>query len=120
MAKAKRKGRIFVDYLRNERGSTAIAPYSTRSRDGAPVAAPITWEEVKTVTGANISLSSTCRDACGRSATRGRAISRCASRSRRLCESRECRVMEDKPLRRSIPTDTRCSSTLMARSSILR
>ena len=54
MAKARRKGRIFVDYLRNERGSTAIAPYSTRSRAGAPVAAPITWDEVKTVNGANI------------------------------------------------------------------
>jgi bifunctional non-homologous end joining protein LigD len=53
MAKAKRKGRIFVDYLRNERGSTAISPYSTRSREGAPVAAPITWEEVKTVAAAN-------------------------------------------------------------------
>ena len=54
MAKAKRKGRIFVDYLRNERGSTAIAPYSTRARDRAPVAAPITWKEMKTVSGANI------------------------------------------------------------------
>jgi len=54
MAKAKRKGRIFVDYLRNERGSTAICPYSTRSRERAPVAAPITWEEAKTVGGANV------------------------------------------------------------------
>jgi bifunctional non-homologous end joining protein LigD len=54
MAKAKRKGRIFVDYLRNERGSTAIAPYSTRSRDNAPVAAPITWGEVETVLAANM------------------------------------------------------------------
>ena len=54
MAKAKRKGRIFVDYLRNERGSTAIAPYSTRAREKAPVAAPITWTEVKSVAGANI------------------------------------------------------------------
>ncbi len=54
MSKAKRKGRIFLDYLRNERGSTAIAPYSTRARDNAPVAAPITWEEVKSVTAANV------------------------------------------------------------------
>jgi bifunctional non-homologous end joining protein LigD len=54
MAKAKRKGRIFVDYLRNERGSTAITPYSTRSRDKAPVAAPISWSEVKSIAGANV------------------------------------------------------------------
>jgi bifunctional non-homologous end joining protein LigD len=54
MAKAKRKGRIFVDYLRNERGSTAISPYSTRSRQGAPVAAPITWDEARTVSAANM------------------------------------------------------------------
>jgi len=53
MAKAKRKGRIFVDYLRNERGSTAIAPYSTRSREGAPVAAPISWKEAEAAKAAN-------------------------------------------------------------------
>ncbi|CDX39713.1 DNA ligase D [Mesorhizobium plurifarium] len=49
MSKAKRKGRIFVDYLRNQRGATAIMPYSARSRPGAPVAAPITWAEMKTI-----------------------------------------------------------------------
>ncbi|WP_077145932.1 DNA ligase D [Sphingopyxis sp. KK2] len=44
MSKAKRKGKIFIDYLRNQRGSTAILPYSARAREGAPVAVPIGWD----------------------------------------------------------------------------
>ena len=49
MAKAKRKGRIFIDYLRNQRGSTAILPYSARARPGAPVAAPVSWTELRDI-----------------------------------------------------------------------
>jgi len=44
MSKAKRKGKIFIDYLRNQRGSTAVLPYSVRARENAPVAVPIGWD----------------------------------------------------------------------------
>lgn len=47
MSKAKRKDRIFIDWLRNQRGSTAILPYSARARPGAPVAVPIDWSELE-------------------------------------------------------------------------
>jgi bifunctional non-homologous end joining protein LigD len=53
MSKAKRKGKIFIDYLRNQRGSTAVMPYSARARLGAPVAAPIVWDELDGIAGAN-------------------------------------------------------------------
>lgn len=43
MSKAKRRGKIFVDYLRNQRGASAIAPFSSRARKGAPVAWPVSW-----------------------------------------------------------------------------
>lgn len=53
MTKAKRKGRIFVDYLRNKASSTAIVPYSLRARAGAPIAMPIAWSALDNIKAAN-------------------------------------------------------------------
>jgi bifunctional non-homologous end joining protein LigD len=48
MSKSKRGGKIFVDYLRNGRGASAILPFSFRARPGNPIALPLTWDQIGT------------------------------------------------------------------------
>jgi bifunctional non-homologous end joining protein LigD len=51
--KSRRNNRVFVDYLRNSREATAIVPYSSRARPGAPVAMPVAWTELGSLKSAN-------------------------------------------------------------------
>ncbi len=53
MTRSLRKGKIFIDYLRNSLEQTSVAAFSTRARDGAPVSAPVTWDELARVKSAN-------------------------------------------------------------------
>jgi bifunctional non-homologous end joining protein LigD len=64
-AKAKRGGRIFLDWMRNQRGATAIVPYSPRARKGAPVATPIRWDELSGIASASRYSIATIRTRLG-------------------------------------------------------
>lgn len=59
VSKQARDGRIFVDYLRNQRGATAVSAFSTRARAGAPVSVPVSWDELPSLgSGARFSVAS--------------------------------------------------------------
>ena len=75
MSKAKRKGKIFVDYLRNQRGATAICPFSTRARPGAYVAMPVSWEKLARLDNAHPVAVGEAAKFMGRAAIPGRTIS---------------------------------------------
>ncbi len=67
MSKAKRSGKIFLDYLRNDRGSTWVAPYSTRARTGAGVSMPIDWRHLgKLKSAADFTIKNTPRHLAAR------------------------------------------------------
>ncbi len=59
--KVNRKNKIFIDWIRNGRGATSIAPYSIRARKGARISMPITWEELDTVTPDGIDMAEAIR-----------------------------------------------------------
>ena len=62
MRKDLRGGKVYIDFHRNGRGATAVAPYSTRARAGAPVSMPISWEELgKLSSAAHFTVETACR-----------------------------------------------------------
>ena len=94
MAKRSRRGRIFVDYHRNRRGSTAVAAYSLRARPGAPASTPLSWQELGRSMTPVTSTGRACRRGWskhapirGRISTRPRSASRGNSKHRSASSS---------------------------------
>jgi bifunctional non-homologous end joining protein LigD len=56
----KRNGKLFIDYLRNGRGCTAVGAYSPRARPGLPVAMPVSWKEIERGGAPTFTLSAAC------------------------------------------------------------
>jgi len=61
MAKVQRPGRVFIDYLRNAHGATAVCAYSTRARPGANVSVPVRWDELRGLDPASFDIHSVPR-----------------------------------------------------------
>jgi len=61
VGKAKRTNKIFIDWIRNGRGATSIAPYSVRARKGAGVSMPIAWDELDTVAPDGVNMAEALR-----------------------------------------------------------
>lgn len=57
VSKAKRSGRILIDYIRNAPGATAVEVYSARARSGAPVATPVAWDELEDIRGDSFTVT---------------------------------------------------------------
>ncbi|MGH8028686.1 MAG: DNA polymerase domain-containing protein, partial [Arenimonas sp.] len=81
MSKARRVGRIFIDWLRNGRGATSVTSWSLRARPGAPVAVPLRWDELGRTTGGNqFDLAEAMKRAAGSKADAWSGIERLRQR----------------------------------------
>ncbi len=82
LKKVERKGRIFIDYLRNQRGATAVMPYVASVRPGAPVAAPVSWTELRDIDRASRYTVRDAAELIGRA--NGRSLRGCGTASQSL------------------------------------
>ena len=72
--KKERKGRVFVDWMRNGFGATGACPYSLRPREGAPIAMPIAWDELETTEPSQFRLREDLGSTAGRSLADGISV----------------------------------------------